>query len=41
MSGECSTHGICEKWLGTLNETNHSEYLGVDREIILEWILRK
>jgi hypothetical protein len=27
--------------IGTLEETDHSENLGVDRRIILEWMLGK
>jgi len=45
MGGSCSTHGRhirnAHKILVGKSETDHSEYLGVDRRIILERILEK
>jgi hypothetical protein len=38
MGGECNTHGRDEKSIWV---KNHSEDLGAEVKIILEWILRK
>jgi hypothetical protein len=42
MDGTCGTHGSDEKGIKFLvGKLHHSEYLGVDGKIILEWILVK
>jgi hypothetical protein len=40
-TGVCSTDGRVEKCVQNLKGREHSKYLGVDRRIILEWILGK
>jgi hypothetical protein len=43
MDGACSTHDSLEEhkifWFENMEERRHSEGLGIDREIRLEWIL--
>jgi len=45
MGGSNSTHGECEMhsdaWSENLKGSCHSEDLGIDGSIILEWILGK
>jgi hypothetical protein len=45
MGGECSTHGIDEKFIQDLvrkpEGEDHAEDIGEDGKIILEWILEK
>jgi hypothetical protein len=43
MGGESSTHGRYENayniWVEKMKGRDHSENLGIDEKIILEWIL--
>jgi hypothetical protein len=45
MGGACSTHGEMRSaytfFIGSLKGRDQSEDVGVDRKIILKWILRK
>jgi len=46
MGGACSTSGgrgevYTRFWWGNLRVSDHLEYPGVDRNIILRWIFRK
>jgi hypothetical protein len=46
MGGACNMHGRDEKFIQNvgqknLKERDHSEDLGVDEKMILEWILEK
>jgi hypothetical protein len=44
MGGSCSTHDMRNEykiWSENLNGRDHSEDLGIDGKIVLEWILVK